>query len=168
VLGLTSPLVIVTAAVVVHLLPGPRPCLSFDCGPSFDSGAVGLFGDGNLTLSQTLLTAASIWAAAWLLARAVIGTKMFTSAGVATVVLALIIGWFIPSHVVGPSPSVACSSPDAGGHPVPGRCITGNPPLDNQFGVRLLVLAGGLTVLVLARIGDLARSHAAPLVSSDL
>jgi hypothetical protein len=158
-LGLTSPLVLIAAAVVLYALPWPRPCRSIDCGPHFNSGAIDVFGAEALTLPQTLVMAAGIWATAWLLARVVLPTKVLTSAGVATVVLAFAIAWLLPERVVGPEPSVPCSTPDVSGQPVAGRCATGPPPVDNRVGLRVLVLAAGLTVVGLAAIGDVGRRH---------
>jgi hypothetical protein len=167
ILGLTSPLFLVAAVAVVTLVPGPHTCLSFDCGPHFDSGAIDVFGSGNLTLAQTLVLAAGIWIAAWLLIRVVLPTKPLTSTGIATMVLAVAIAWLLPSQVVGPEPSVACSSPGAGGRPIEGRCATGPPPMDDRLQIRVLVLAAGLSGLGLGAIGERARTHRKRFSPSD-
>lgn len=166
VLGMASPLVLVGALVAVQLLPGPRPCPSFDCG-NFNSGAVNVFGSDNLTVPQTLALGIGIWAAAWLLARSVFPVRVLTSAGIATAVLALALAWLLPERVIGPAPSVVCSTPDSRGHPVYGRCDTGPAPVDNRAGDRALVLTAGLAVLGVAVMGDRTRMRAVrPSLSS--
>jgi hypothetical protein len=72
--------------------------------------------------------------------------------------LAVALAAWIPTRVIGPAPSVVCSTPGADG-PVFGRCETGPTPTDPRLGERVLLGLSGLVVLGVAVGADLSRSR---------
>jgi hypothetical protein len=142
---------------LLYVAPAPQGCPSISC-PGFADGAIRFLGSDRYTLSELLLTGTALvtgaFGLAWGLLRWTIGLSVAFTAFALTLALA---AW-IPTRVVGPAPSVVCSTPSADG-PVFGRCETGPAPTDPRLGERLLLALSGLVVLGIAVGADRSRSR---------
>ena len=165
-LAMTSPVALSLAAITaLFVLPPPLICRSIDCG-DFRGGAVDVFGTGNFTFAQTIVMSVGILVSAWLLASAILSWRIWLTAGVAAFVLALVLAWSLPSRTILPAPSVPCTTPAGpGGPPVLGQCETAPPPIDTRLGLRLLVVAVGIGVVVAAAAQEGVRPRSSPSAS---
>jgi hypothetical protein len=139
----------------MYVAPVPRSCPSFTC-PGFDSGAVNVLGSDRFTLPEVLLIGSAIVTAASGLAWGILRWRIARSLGFVIFVMAVVVALWIPSRVIGRSPSVVCSTPGADG-PILGRCPTGPPPTDPRTGERLLLVLGGAVVFGRATASDRFR-----------
>ncbi len=143
--------------VLWHLLPYPGPCPSIRCG-DFDSGAVDVLGQGRFTLAQTVVILVGTAMLAFVISRVLLGWRRWTSIGVVGLALAFTFARFKPSPIIGPAPSVPCSTPSDRG-PVWGRCETGPAPVDHRWDERAIVILAGAAFLALGVWLDGARSR---------
>jgi hypothetical protein len=155
-------LVVLFVAYALTLeLPGVRFCDGW-CSRSFDPGDVPVFGRYMFTLAQTIVLGAGIWAGGSFVSRAILPHGFrWTAVASGAFVLSIVVALSLPSSQTGPAPSVPCSTPGPDG-PNMGACQTGPPPMDERPRDRALVLAAGLTPLVIGVSLDRRRARPAP------
>ncbi len=138
-----APIVFATCFFIAWVVLPPVPrCYAFptvSCVAAFRSGGVDVFGSHQFTIAQTVTMMVGIGASMFLLAFAFAPRHPLTSLGVGVFAVALVIAVTLPAEVTGPTPSKACSTPGIDG-PVSGRCVTGEAPMDDRLGARMLLV----------------------------
>jgi hypothetical protein len=158
-----APVVLVAFVIAAYTqLRGVRPCMSISCGKNYDPGGANVFGYELLTPAQSIVIALGIWLAAAVLGRGILpGRARWSSFGFGILALAAVVSLTLPSSVIGPPPSVPCSTPAAGGA-VTGRCVTGSSPIDPRWADRAGVASIGLLAFGIAVLVDRRRSSRDP------
>jgi hypothetical protein len=142
---------------LLYVAPAPQGCPPIAC-PGFADGAVRFLGSDRYTLSELLLTGTALVTGAFGLAWGLLRWRIGLTAAFTAFVFAVALAASIPTRVIGPAPSVVCSTPGADA-PVFGRCETGPAPTDPRLGERLLLGLSGLVVLGVAVGAERSRSR---------